>query len=315
MNAMTPIPRNEMISRLPDVRGSYTADAPLSSLTWFRVGGPAEVLFRPADRADLMAFLAAKPTDVPVTAIGVGSNLLVRDGGVPGVVIRLGRGFSDFEVIRADGTVLIRAGAGLSDVNLSVKARDAGLSGLEFLRGVPGTVGGALRMNAGAYGAEVKDVLVSARWIDAAGRMQESSAAELGFSYRHCSAPSDAIFVDALFRTVPGDREAIDARMKEISAARNLSQPVKSSTGGSTFANPPGAKAWELIDAAGCRGLVMGDAQVSEQHCNFLINRGNATAADLEALGETVRRRVAETSGVELHWEIRRIGVGQEGGT
>nr|WP_281016296.1 MULTISPECIES: UDP-N-acetylmuramate dehydrogenase [unclassified Minwuia] len=313
MNDMTPIPRNDLISRLPDVRGSYTADAPLSALTWFRVGGPAEVLFRPADQADLMAFLAAKPTDVPVTVIGVGSNLLVRDGGVPGVVIRLGRGFSDFEVIRSEGTVAIRAGAGLSDVNLSMKARDAGLSGLEFLRGVPGTVGGALRMNAGAYGAEVKDVLVSARWIDAAGEMQESSVTELGFGYRHCAAPSDAIFVDALFRTVPGKRENIDARMKEISAARNLSQPVKSSTGGSTFANPPGAKAWELIDAAGCRGLVVGDAQVSEQHCNFLINRGNATAADLETLGETVRRRVAETSGVELHWEIRRIGVGPGG--
>ena len=314
MNAMTPIPRNDLIARLPEVRGSYTANAPLNSLTWFRVGGPAEVLFRPADCADLVEFLAMKPADVSVTVIGVGSNLLVRDGGVRGVVIRLGRGFTGFEVIRQEGAIQIRAGAGLSDVNLSMKARDAGLSGLEFLRGVPGTVGGALRMNAGAYGSEVKDVLVSARWITALGEMRESTAAELGFGYRHCSAPADAIFVDALFRAVPGDPETIDARMKEISAARNLSQPVKSSTGGSTFANPPGRKAWELIDAAGCRGLVVGDAQVSEQHCNFLINRGNATAADLETLGETVRRRVFETSGVGLHWEIRRIGTGQGDG-
>lgn len=309
MNAMTPISRHDLTGRLPEVRGSYTANAPLSALTWFRVGGPAEVLFRPADTDDLVAFLRARPADVPVTVIGGGSNLLVRDGGVPGVVIRLGRGFAAFEVIRSEAETLIRAGAGLSDVNLSVKARDVGLSGLEFLRGVPGTVGGALRMNAGAYGAEVKDVLVSARWIDAGGAMRESSVDELGFGYRHCAAPADAIFVDGLFRVQSGERDAIDARMKQISEARNLSQPVKSSTGGSTFANPPGARAWELIDAAGCRGLVVGDAQVSEQHCNFLINRGNATAADLETLGETVRRRVAETSGVELHWEIRRIGV------
>ncbi len=309
MNAMTPISRHDLVGRLPEVRGSYTANAPLSALTWFRVGGPAEVLFRPADTDDLVAFLRARPADVPVTVIGVGSNLLVRDGGVPGVVIRLGRGSAAFEVIRSEAETLIRAGAGLSDVNLSVKARDTGLSGLEFLRGVPGTVGGALRMNAGAYGAEVKDVLVSARWIDAGGAIHESSAHELGFGYRHCAAPADAIFVDGLFRVQPGERDAIDARMKQISEARNLSQPVKSSTGGSTFANPPGRKAWELIDAAGCRGLVVGDAQVSEQHCNFLINRGNATAADLETLGETVRRRVAETSGVEMHWEIRRIGV------
>jgi len=309
VNAMTPIEYPDLLPRLPQVRGSYTADAPLRDLTWFRVGGPAEVLFRPADRDDLMAFLAAKPADVPVTVIGVGSNLLVRDGGVPGVVIRLGRGFADFEVVEGSDMPLIRAGAGLSDINLSVKAREAGLSGLEFLRGVPGSVGGAIRMNAGAYGTEIRDVLVAARWLDPAGGLHGATVDVLGFGYRHCSAPDDAIFVEALFQAVPGDSAAIDARMKEISAARTLSQPVKSSTGGSTFANPPGHKAWELIDAAGCRGLIVGDAQVSEQHCNFLVNRGNASALDLETLGETVRRRVAETAGVELHWEIRIIGT------
>lgn len=309
MNAMNPIARNSLIDRLPPVRGSYTAGAPLRDMTWFRVGGPAEVLFRPADRGDLTDFLQARPGDVPVTVIGVGSNLLVRDGGIPGVVIRLGRGFADFEVVEADGESLIRAGAGLSDVKLSMKARDAGLSGLEFLRGVPGSVGGAVRMNAGAYGREIRDVLIAARWIDGKGWMGGSSADELGFSYRHCAAADDVIFVEALFRVTPDDRNAIDQRMKQVSADRNLSQPVTSSTGGSTFANPAGAKAWELIDAAGCRGLVIGDAQVSEQHCNFLINRGRATAADLETLGDTVRQRVLETSGIELRWEIRRIGV------
>ncbi len=306
---MTPITRNNLIDRLPSVSGRYVVDAPLRDLTWFRVGGPAEVLFRPADRQDLVDFLQACPDDVPVTVIGVGSNLLVRDGGIPGVTIRLGRGFADFEVIAADGETLIRAGAGLSDVKLSMMARDAGLSGLEFLRGVPGSVGGALRMNAGAYGSEIKDVLVAARWIDAGGNIGSSLTADLGFGYRHCGAPDDVIFIEALFRVTPADRDAIAQRMQQVSADRNLSQPVTSSTGGSTFANPPGARAWELIDAAGCRGLVVGDAQVSEQHCNFLINRGNATAADLETLGDTVRRRVLETSGVTLRWEIRRIGI------
>ncbi len=306
---MTPINRTSLIQRLPSVRGVYTAAAPLNNMTWFRVGGPAEVLFRPADRGDLVDFLQACPADVPVTVIGVGSNLLVRDGGIPGVTIRLGRGFADFEVLETDGETLIRAGAGLSDVKLSMKARDAGLSGLEFLRGVPGSVGGALRMNAGAYGSEIRDVLVAARWIDGTGWLGGSAVEELTFSYRHCAAPDDLIFVEALFRVTPDDRDAIDQRMKQVSADRNLSQPVTSSTGGSTFANPPGGKAWELIDAAGCRGLVIGDAQVSEQHCNFLINRGQATAADLETLGDTVRQRVRETSGVELRWEIRRIGV------
>ncbi|MDF1722682.1 MAG: UDP-N-acetylmuramate dehydrogenase [Minwuia sp.] len=306
---MTPIIQENLVDRLPPVRGSYTVAAPLKDMTWFRVGGPAEVLYRPSDRDDLTGFLKACPAGTPLTVIGVGSNLLVRDGGIPGVVIRLGRGFADFELIEADGETLIRAGAGLSDVKLSMKARDAGLSGLEFLRGVPGSVGGAIRMNAGAYGREIKEVLVTARWIDSSGVMGGSTVEELGFSYRHCAAPDDVIFVEALFRAIPGDRAEINRRMKQISADRTLSQPVTSSTGGSTFANPPGAKAWELIDAAGCRGLIVGDAQVSEQHCNFLINRGKATAADLETLGETVRQRVLETSGVSLKWEIRRIGV------
>lgn len=324
MNAMTPIVNNELIGRLPENCGAYIANAPLRDLTWFRVGGPAEVLYRPRDIDDLMIFMAHRPKDVPVTVLGVGSNLLVRDGGVPGIVIRLGRGFSGFELVDgasldsdirfrtvdlAPGAKVIRAGAGLSDVSLAMKARDAGVAGLEFLRGIPGTVGGAVRMNAGAYGREMKDVLLAVRWIDDRGILRWNSIGELEMGYRSSAFPEIAIITEALFRAEPGERDAIDARMKQISEARNLSQPVKSSTGGSTFANPPGARAWELIDAAGCRGLVVGDAQVSEQHCNFLINRGNATAADLETLGETVRRRVAESSGVELHWEIRRIGV------
>lgn len=294
-----------LMGRLPRVRGSYTPDAPLKDMTWFRVGGPAEILYRPADLDDLMLFMTYRPREVPVTVIGVGSNLLVRDGGVPGVVIRLGRGFN---MISVEGEVL-RAGGGVSDINLALTARDAGLGGLEFLRGIPGTVGGAIRMNAGAYGTEVKDVLVRARWIDVTGLLQWSDNAGLGFGYRHCSAPVDRIFVEAVFRGRPEAREVIAQRLERVSAERGASQPVKSSTGGSTFANPPGARAWELIDRAGCRGLVVGDAEVSPKHCNFLINRGNATAADLETLGETVRARVLDATGVDLHWEIRRIGI------
>lgn len=295
----------DWLDSLPPLKGRLQRDADLSKITWFRVGGPAEVMFRPEDLQDLQTFLAAKPAGIPVTVIGVGSNLLVRDGGVPGVVIRLGKGFAGISV---SGTSL-RAGAAAPDLYVARAARDAGLRGLEFLCGVPGTIGGALRMNAGAYGGEVKDVLNRAWAIDAAGTLRELTADDMGFGYRHCGIPEDWIFTEAEFTGIPGDPAAITARMEEIGETRMDSQPVRSRTGGSTFANPDGARAWELVDAAGCRGLRRGGAMVSEQHCNFLINTGDATAADLEQLGEDVRRRVLETSGVELRWEIRRIGV------
>jgi UDP-N-acetylmuramate dehydrogenase len=257
-----------------------------------------------------MSFLAAKPADVPVTMIGVGSNLLVRDGGVPGVVIRLGRGFAEIEA--RDGTV--RCGAAMLDLNVAITARDAGIAGLEFLSGIPGTIGGALRMNAGAYGREMKDVTVGAETLDAAGRLHRLSLAELGFTYRHSAVAEDWIFLSAEMRGAPDDPTAIAQRMRETQTKRETTQPIRTRTGGSTFANPtdPAAnsrKAWELIDGAGCRGLKRGGAMVSEQHCNFLINTGTATAADLEELGEEVRARVRATSGVQLEWEIRRIGV------
>lgn len=294
-----------LIDRLPPVRGSYAANVPLRDLTWFRVGGPAEVLFRPADPADLAAFLRAKPADVPVAVIGVGSNLLVRDGGVPGVVVRLGKGFGG---IRFDGTEA-EVGAGASDVRVALAAQEAGIAGLEFLRGIPGTIGGGLRMNAGAYGREMKDVVIAAEALDDAGNLHRLALADLHFGYRHCGLPEDWIFLRAWLKGEAGREAEIAERMNAIQRARETTQPIKTATGGSTFANPPGRKAWELIDAAGCRGLVVGDAQVSEQHCNFLINRGAATAADLEKLGEAVRARVLAASGVDLHWEIRRIGV------
>ena len=294
----------DWVDALPPLKGRLQRDADLAKITWFRVGGPAALLFRPEDVEDLQAFLAAKPVDVPVTVIGVGSNLLVRDGGVPGAVIRLGKGFADISV---EGN-LLRAGAAAPDLYVARAARDAGLSGLEFLCGVPGTIGGALRMNAGAYGGEVKDVLRRGWAIDAAGELRELTNEDMGFSYRHCGVAEDWIFTAAEFEGTPGDRETITVRMDEIGETRMDSQPVRSRTGGSTFANPPGQKAWQLIDAAGCRGMRMGGAMVSEQHCNFLINTGDATAADIEGLGEEVRRRVRENSGVELRWEIRRIG-------
>jgi UDP-N-acetylmuramate dehydrogenase len=296
----------DWVDGLPPLRGRLQRDAALSKITWFRVGGPAEVMFRPEDLEDLQVFLAAKPADVPVTVIGVGSNLLVRDGGVPGVVIRLGKGFANISLQEGDR---LCAGAATPDLYVARAARGAGLAGLEFLCGVPGTVGGALRMNAGAYGGEVKDVLVRAWALDPAGSLHEITDAEMGFAYRHCGIADDWIFTEAEFEGTPDDRAAISARMEEIGETRMDSQPVRSRTGGSTFANPEGGKAWQLIDAAGCRGLRVGGAMVSEQHCNFLINAGDATAADLEALGEEVRRRVLETSGVDLHWEIRRIGA------
>lgn len=294
-----------LLDRLPPVRGRYTADAPLAQVTWFRVGGPAEVMFRPADVDDLAQFLARKPDDVPVTVIGVASNLLVRDGGIPGVVLRLGRGF--VEITAGDNSV--RAGAGALDANVALVARDAGLAGLEFLSGVPGTIGGALRMNAGAYGAEMKDVTIAAEALDARGQRHRLTLDQLGFTYRHCSVSEDWIFVAAELRGEPGDRDGIQLRMDEISTQREASQPIRTRTGGSTFANPAGHKAWQLIDKVGGRGLTIGGAMVSEKHCNFLINTGTATAADIEALGEELRRRVHDAFGVTLEWEIRRVGV------
>lgn len=303
-----------LLDRLPRVRGRYTVAAPLAGVTWFRVGGPAEVMFRPADVEDLAEFLAGKPADVPVTVIGVASNLLVRDGGVPGVVIRLGRGFVD---IKADGD-LVRAGAGSLDGNVAMVARDGGIAGLEFLAGIPGTIGGALRMNAGAYGTEMKDVTVSADALDARGNRHNLDLGALDFTYRHSAVAEDWIFTAATLRGRPGDRGAIQRRMDEITAAREETQPVRTRTGGSTFANPPsldgkGHKAWELIDKVGGRALRRGGAVVSEKHCNFLINTGDASATDIEALGEELRRRVKDAFGITLEWEIRRIGVPRAG--
>lgn len=291
----------------PDLRGRLLSNASLADLTWFRVGGPAEVLFSPADEDDLAYFFSRLPSEVPVTTVGLGSNLIVRDGGVPGVVIRLGgKGFGTIEV--EDG-FRVRAGTAVPDVKVSRAAADAGIDGLAFFRGIPGSIGGALRMNAGAHGGETTDVLIEARAIDRTGSIRVFSHAEMGFSYRHSEAPRDVIFTQALFQGGEGDRAVIQAEMDRVTEAREAAQPIREKTGGSTFKNPPGNKAWKLIDAAGCRGLVVGDAQVSEMHCNFLINRGKATAADIESLGEEVRRRVRETSGVELEWEIKRIGI------
>jgi UDP-N-acetylmuramate dehydrogenase len=293
-------------SSLPQLRGRLLANEPLGPLTWFRVGGPAQALFMPEDESDLAYALTNLPRDIAVTVIGLGSNLIVRDGGVPGVVIRLGRGFNETK-IEPDNRV--RAGTAVPDLRVAKAAQEAGIAGLAFLRGIPGAIGGALRMNGGAYGRETRDVLLEARGVNRAGNIRTYSNAEMGFRYRHCDVPDDVIFTEALFAGAPGDPATIAAEMDKITEAREATQPVKSRTGGSTFTNPPGRKAWQLIDAAGCRGLVVGDAQVSELHCNFLINRGNATAADIENLGEEVRRRVREQSGLSLEWEIRRIGT------
>src|ERR1700719_1992101 len=293
-------------SQMPELRGRLVANQPLAELTWFRVGGPAQVLFMPEDEADLSYLLAHLPPDIPVTVIGLGSNLIIRDGGVSGVVVRLGRGFSD--IVVEEGT-RIRTGTAVPDVKVARAAQEAAIAGLSFLRGIPGAIGGALRMNGGAYGGETKDALVSARGVDRGGNARTYSNAEMNFSYRHCGVPNDVIFTQALFTGRKGDAAAIAAEMNKITESREATQPIKSRTGGSTFKNPPGHKAWQLIDAAGCRGLKIGDAQVSTLHCNFLINRGGATAADIEALGENVRARVKENSGVELEWEIKRIGV------
>lgn len=299
-----------LMAALPRLRGRITENAPLAPITWFRVGGPAEIMFRPADVADLMEFMAAKPTDLAVTVIGVGSNLLIRDGGVAGVVVRLGRGFVD---IKTEGAT-VEAGAGALDLNVALTAQRDGIAGLEFLSGIPGTVGGGLRMNAGAYGSEFKDVLCAVTAVDPLGGRHVLTPTEMQLSYRHCGVPEDWIFIAASLQGTPGDPLPIGRRMAEIQAAREESQPVRARTGGSTFANPPGRKAWQLIDEAGCRGLQRGGAMVSEKHANFLINTGTATAADLEALGEDVRARVLAKSGINLEWEIRRIGRPAAGG-
>ena len=292
-------------TKMPLVRGRLLPNQSLADLTWFRVGGPAQLLFMPEDEDDLAYVLANLPDEISVTVIGLGSNLIVRDGGVPGVVIRLGRGFGE---IKVEGTH-IRAGAAVPDVKVARTAQDAAISGLSFMRGIPGAVGGALRMNGGAYGRETKDALIDARAVDRRGRVHVLRNADLHYTYRHCGAPEDFIFTQAGFAGEPGDAAVIAAEMDKITESREATQPIKSRTGGSTFKNPPGGKAWQLIDAAGCRGLKIGGAQVSEMHCNFLINLGAATAADIETLGETVRRRVKENSGVDLEWEIKRIGV------
>lgn len=292
-------------NNMPTLRGRLIANQSLAELTWFRVGGPAQLLFMPEDEDDLSYFLTHLPADIPVTVIGLGSNLIVRDGGVPGVVVRLGRGFNEIAIEGGN----VRAGAAVPDVKVARAAQEAGLAGLSFLRGIPGAVGGALRMNGGAYGRETKDALVEARAVDRQGRVHVLGNADMHYAYRHSGAPDDYIFTQAMFTGEPGDPAAIAAEMAKITESREATQPVKSRTGGSTFKNPPGQKAWQLIDAAGCRGLRRGDAQVSEMHCNFLINLGSATAADIETLGETVRRRVKEHAGVDLEWEIKRIGV------
>jgi UDP-N-acetylmuramate dehydrogenase len=287
------------------VRGTYAENAPLKDLVWFRAGGPAEVLFRPADAEDLATFLYAKPADLPVTVIGVGSNLLIRDGGIPGVVLRLPGSFGK---IAAEGT-RVRAGAAALDATVARAAAEAGVGGLEFLRGIPGTIGGALRMNAGCYGREIKDVFVEAKAVDGSGNIVTLDASDMGFVYRKSGVPDDLIFVEAVLEGEAGNPDEVRARMSGLVEQRESTQPVKAKTGGSTFKNPPGHKAWQLIDQAGCRGLMHGAAQVSEKHCNFLINTGESTAADIEGLGEDVRARVRDKFGIELEWEIKRVGI------
>jgi UDP-N-acetylmuramate dehydrogenase len=295
----------DLKARMPEVRGRLIAGQSLAGLTWFRVGGAAQAFFMPEDENDLAYFLRNLPADIPVTVIGAGSNTIVRDGGVPGVVIRLGRGFHEIKVEEGNR---IAAGAALLDVMVARAARDAGIAGLAFLSGIPGSIGGALRMNGGAYGGETKDVLVEARGVDRQGNLRTYSNADMGFAYRHCGVPEDVIFTHALFQGRAGDPVQIAAEMDEIKTKREASQP-RNRTGGSTFKNPAGQSAWKLVDEAGCRGLTVGGAQVSPLHSNFLINLGDASAADIETLGETVRARVKEKSGVELEWEIKRIGV------
>jgi UDP-N-acetylmuramate dehydrogenase len=302
-------PDPHLVDRLPVVRGSYSIEAPLSKYTWFRTGGPADVVYRPKDAEDLAEFLRARPADIPVTVLGVGSNVLVRDGGIRGVVIRLGSAFAEI-AIRDDE---VSAGAGAQDLSVANACRDSGLAGLEFLSGIPGMIGGALRMNAGAYGREMRDVVVAVEALDEAGRLHRLSNEAMGFVYRACGVSKEWIFLRAVLRGEAGDPAAIAGRIAEIRAARESTQPTRGRTGGSTFKNPPGEKAWALIERAGCRGMRRGDAMVSEKHCNFLINTGSATACDIERLGEEVRRRVRAESGIDLEWEIQRIGEARPG--
>ena len=301
---------SELQSALPDLRGRLEPNRPMADITWFRVGGPAQLLYTPADEADLAYFLKQAGADLPVTVVGVGSNLLVRDGGIPGVVIRLGRGFGKIE---PEEGYRIRVGTAVPDMRLAQAAAAAGIAGLAFYRGIPGTVGGALRMNAGAHGTETKDVLVEARAVDRSGTIRTLSLADLAYSYRHCGAPEELIFTEALYQGEPGEPEEITRAMQEVADYREANQPIKTRTGGSTFKNPPGHSSWKLIDAAGCRGYRVGGAHVSEMHCNFLINDGEASAEDIETLGETVRARVKAASGIELEWEIKRLGLPAEG--
>ena len=298
----------DWIERLPPVRGRYAFDVDLSRTVWFRAGGRAEVVFRPADDADLAHFLAARPADIPVTVVGLGSNLLVRGGGVEGVVVRLRQGFRDVHVHWEGERALVEVGAGALDMNVARQCRDRGVGGLTFLSGIPGTIGGALRMNAGAYGCETADVLVEARALDSTGTMHVLTPDAMGLSYRHSAVPEDWIFVSAVLAGRREEPAAIARQMEEITAQREASQPIRARTGGSTFTNPAGQTAWALIDEAGCRGLARGGARISEQHCNFIVNTGDASAADIEGLGEEVRRRVEAKTGLSLEWEIRRIG-------
>lgn len=294
------------VADMPAVRGKLTKDAPLAPLVWFKSGGRADWLFEPKDVDDLVDFLRELDPALPVMGLGLGSNLIVRDGGVRGVVVRLGKSLGAIEAL--DDTRL-RCGGGASGIAVSSAARDAGIAGLEFLRGIPGTVGGFVRMNGGAYGREVANVLVEAEIVERSGERRDMSCDELGYSYRHSELPSQAIVVEATLRGEPGDKATIQAEMDRIAEAREATQPLRTKTGGSTFKNPEGDKAWRLVDEAGCRGLTIGGAQVSEKHCNFLINTGDASSADIEFLGEEVRRRVKEKAGVDLQWEIQRIGV------
>jgi len=301
MTGIAPSPDEAM----PAVRGTLKAQAPLAPLVWFKTGGAAQWLFEPKDAEDLADFLRLSDSSIPVMALGLGSNLIVRDGGVPGVVVRLGKPFAKVEQMDA---VTLRCGGGASGILVSSTARDAGIGGLEFLRSIPGTVGGFVRMNGGAYGRETCDILVECEVVLRSGERATLPLDALGYTYRHSTLPEDAVVVSALFRGVPGEPAAIQAEMDRIAAAREESQPLRSKTGGSTFKNPAGHKAWALVDEAGCRGLKLGGAQISEKHTNFLLNLGDATSADIEALGEEVRRRVREKSGIELEWEIQRVG-------
>ncbi len=295
---------------MPDLRGRLSANAKMADITWFRVGGPAQVLFSPADESDLAYFLQRLPDGVPVNVVGLGSNLLVRDGGVPGIVIRLGRGFGE---IKVESGNRLRVGTAVPDVKVARAAAEAGIAGLAFYRGIPGSIGGALRMNAGAHGRETKDVLTSARAVDLDGNIHIFSLSGMGFTYRHCGVQDGWIFTEATYQGTPGEPADILKEMDEVADYREKNQPIKERTGGSTFKNPPGNSAWKLIEDAGCRGFRVGGAKVSDMHCNFLINDAQASGEDVERLGETVRARVKAKSGVILNWEIIRIGLPRAG--